>query len=236
VSEPSSVPFPAEAFAELPQDVPGGVQGLVRIVAADLTAVAFFESLVPGADVDALLSVLALTSPALLDRIGDPARVPASDRSYGAGSGWVMPSFARRARPSRFSDGRFGVWYAASDAATATAETLYHQAIRLQETAEPAQTVAMQLLTADVAGFAAVLSGLGPPLGSLVHHPTSYLASQLVGSHLRDRGSDAIVYRSARHKGGTCIGVLRPRVVRRCHRTGLVSYQWDGATLAALRA
>jgi len=42
VSEPSSVPFPAEAFAELPQDVPGGVQGLVRIVAADLTAVAFF--------------------------------------------------------------------------------------------------------------------------------------------------------------------------------------------------
>lgn len=236
MSEPSSAPFLADAFAELPQDVPGGVQGLVRIVAADLTAVTFFESLVPGADVDALLSVLALTSPALLDQIGDPTRVPVSDRSYGAGSGWVMPWFTRRARPSRFSDGRFGVWYAASDAATATAETLYHQAIRLRETDEPAQTVAMQLLTADVAGFAAVLSGLGPPLGTLVHHPTSYFASQLVGSHLRDRGSDAIVYRSVRHEGGACIGVLRPRVVGRCHRTGLVSYLWDGAILAALRA
>lgn len=236
MSEPSSVPFPAEAFADLPQDVPGGVQGVVRIVAADLTAVAFFENLVPGADLDALLSVLALTSPALPDHIGDPTRVPVSDRSYGAGSGWVMPSFTRRARPSRFSDGRFGVWYAASDAPTATAETLYHQAIRLRETAEPAQTVAMQLLTADVAGFAAVLSGLGPPLGSLVHHPTSYLASQLIGSHLRDRGSDAIVYRSVRHEGGACIGALRPRVVRRCHRTGLVSYRWDGVTLERVRA
>jgi hypothetical protein len=236
VSESSSTPFPAEAFADLQHDVPGGVQGLVRIVAADLTAAAFFEGLLPGADVDALLSVLALTSPALLVQIGDPARVPESQRSYGAGSGWVMPSFTRRARPSRFSDGRFGVWYAASDAATATAETLYHQAIRLRETVEPAQTVAMQLLTADVAGFAAVLSGLGPPLGPLVHHPTSYLASQLVGSHLRDRGSDAIVYRSVRHEGGTCIGVLRPRVVRRCRRTGMASYRWDGSALAALRA
>ena len=232
MSEPSSVPFPAEALADLPQDVPGGVRGVVRIVAADLTAAAFFESLVPGADADALLSVLALSSPALLDQVGDPARVPVSDRSYGAGSGWVMPAFTRRARPSRFSDGRFGVWYAASDAATATAETLYHQAIRLRETAEPAQTVAMQLLTADVAGFAAVLSGLGPPLGPLVHHATSYLASQIVGGHLRDRGSDAIVYRSVRRQGGTCIGVLRPRVVGRCQHTGLVSYQWDGATLA----
>ncbi|MGH7629093.1 MAG: RES family NAD+ phosphorylase [Gemmatimonadales bacterium] len=236
MSEPSSAPLPAEAFADLPRDVPGGVRGLVRMVAAALTAVAFFESLAPGADVDALLSVLALTSPALLDQVGAPTGVPVSDRSYGAGSGWVMPSFTRHARPSRFSDGRFGVLYAASDAATATAETLYHQAIRLRETAEPAQTVAVQLLSADVAGFAAVLSGLGPPLGALVHHPTSYLASQLVGKHLRDRGSDAIVYRSVRHEGGACIGVLRPRVVRHCQRTGLVSYQWDGETLTAFRA
>ncbi|MGH7528620.1 MAG: RES family NAD+ phosphorylase [Gemmatimonadales bacterium] len=236
MSEPSSATLPAEAFADLPQDVPGGAQGLVRIVAAGLTAVAFFESLVPGADVAALLSVLALTSPSLLDQISDPTRVPPSDRSYSAGSGWVMPSFTRHARPSRFSDGRFGVWYAASDAATATAETLYHQAIRLGETAEPAQTVAMQLSSADVAGFAAVLSRLGPPLGALVHHPTSYLTSQLVGRQLRERGSDAIVYRSVRHEGGACIGVLRPRVVRHCHRTGLVSYQWDGETLTGLRA
>ncbi len=215
----------------MPQDIAGGSEGVVRIIAASLSAAAFFESLLPGADVDALLSVLALTSPSLLDRIGDLDRVPVSQRSYGPGSGWVMPSFTRRPRSSRFSDGRFGVWYAASDVATATAEVLYHQTIRLLETREPAQTVAMQSLTADIAGFAAMLSGLGPPLGPLIHHPASYLASQIVGRHLRDRGSDAIVYRSVRHQGGTCIGALRPRAVRHCRSTGLVSYRWTGATL-----
>lgn len=232
--EPSSAALSAEALADLPQDAAGGVQGAVRIVAAHLSAVAFFESLVAGADVDALLSVLTLTSPGLLDQIGNPNRVPVADRSYGAGSGWVMPSFTRGARPSRFSDGRFGVWYAGFDAATATAELLYHGTLRLRETAAPAHTVAMQVLSADIAGFAAVLSNLAPPLGPLVHHPTSYLTSQLVGRGLRDRGSDAMVYRSVRHEGGRCVGVLRPRSIRHCVTSGTLRCEWDGTTLTLL--
>lgn len=231
MNAPKSATLPPGAFAGLPEDIPGGARGLVRIIPAELEAVTFFEDLTPGADVDALLSILSLTSAGLLDPIGDPARIPAWDRAYGPGSGWVMPSFSRRGRPSRFSDGRFGVWSAASDVMTAVAETIYH--LRLLETSEPAQAVALQLLRADVGGFAAILSDLAAPLGPAIHNPASYVTSQLVGSQLRDRGSDAIVYRSVRRKSGTCVGVLRPRAVRRCHRTGQISYQWDGARLAA---
>jgi len=72
-----------------------------------------------------------------------------------------------------------------------------------------------------VAGFAAILSQLGPPLGPLVHDPNSYDVSQQVGLYLRSRGSDAIVYRSVRRTNGTCTGLLRPRAVRGCRRAGV---------------
>jgi hypothetical protein len=93
----------------LPEDRAGGRSGVYRIVAADLDAVTF-EQLTPEADVDALLAVLSLTSPTLLDAIGDVSRMPAAHWAEGPGAGWVMPAFTRRARPSRFSDGGFAVW------------------------------------------------------------------------------------------------------------------------------
>jgi hypothetical protein len=221
------------ALAALPGDTAGGQRDVTRIVSAALDAVKFFERLTPGADVDALLAVLSLTSPSLLNEIGDPSRVPMADRSFGPGSGWVMPLFTRRVRPSRFTPGRFGVWYASRELETAIAETMYHTTERLQETDEPAQDVEMQVLTADIGGFAAVLTRLAEPLNSELHHPTSYSTSQLVGSYLRDRGSDAVVYRSVRRNGGFCYGAFRPRSIRNCRRTGLITYSWDGTELKA---
>lgn len=142
-----------------------------------------------------------------------------------------MPTFARPGRPSRFSDGQFGIWYVAWDIDTAIAETVHHNSRRLLETLEPAQDVLLQVLTADVAGFAAPLADLAAPLGPAIHDPASYGDSQLVGRYLRDRGSDAILYQSVRRAGGSCTGILRPRTVRGCRRTGLITYSWDGTTL-----
>jgi hypothetical protein len=220
-------------FTALPDDTPGGRSAVVRIIPRDLDAIAFFERLTPSADIDALVAVLSLTSPSLLAELGDLHQVPPQDRGYGPGSGWVVPVFTQRVRPTRFSDGRFGVWYAASDQPTAIAETLYHQAKRLRETSEPAQDVALQILTADLAGYAAVLTTMSDRLGAVIHDPDGYAVSQAVGQHLRDRRSDAIVYRSVRRSGGICYGALRPSIVRGCRRTGLIRYAWDGRTLTA---
>lgn len=224
---------PAVSLADLPDDIPGGRPGVARIISAELDAIQFFERLTPGADVDALLAILSLTSPALADVVGDPTLVPDGDRAYGPGAGWVMPAFTRRVRPSRFTDGRFGVWYAAWDVETAMAETTYHTAQRLQETGEPAQDVAMQVLTADLAGFAAPLTMAPEPLRSALHDPLSYATSQVAGNYLRDRGTEVIVYESVRRPGSFCAGVLRPRAVGRCQRTGFVTYRWDGTRLVA---
>ena len=225
--------LPASALAVLPPDAAGSRHNVARIIAAELDSVRFFEQLTPGADGDALLAILGLTSPSLAEVVGNPALVPEGDRAYGPGSGWIMPAFTRRVRPSRFTDGRFGVWYVAWDTRTAVAETMYHTSRRLQETHEPAQDVSMQILTADLAGFAAVLARVPEPLWSAIHDPASYLVSQQVGTHVHDRGSEAIVYHSVRRPGGVCVGVLKPRAVRHCRRSGFVTFHWDGSALTA---
>lgn len=222
-----------DTLANLPPDRPGSASAVTRIIAAALNPVAFFEGLTPGADIDALLDILRVTSPSLVELVGDPTLVSDADRVYGPGAGWVMPAFTRRVRESRFTAGRYGVWYAAQEVETAIAETMYHTRLRLLETDEPAQEVAMQVLTADLAGFAAVLTRLDGELDSAVHDPNSYDRSQIVGRALRDRGSEAIVYRSVRRAGGICYGVLKPRSVRNCIRTGYVSYLWNRTSIRA---
>jgi len=224
----------AAEIAALPADRAGSRRAVRRVVAVELSAVTFFEQLIPGADIDALLAVLAITSPEVAEMVGDPSHVPGGAWAIGEGAGWVMPLFTRRTvTPTRFTPGTFGVFYAAWDDATAIAEVAHHTARWLRATAEPPQRVERRMLTADIAGFAAVLTGLPAALRDGVYDPDSYAVSQRVGAHLRTRGSEAIVYRSVRHRGGVCAAVLQPRIVRDCRVIARITYLWDGSTLAA---
>jgi len=147
-----------------------------------------------------------------------------------------MPTFTtRHNRPSRFTDGAFGVWYAAYSVEIAVAETLYHHTIRLRESGEPAQLVQLQLLSADIAGYAAEVWRVSKPLLTAIHDPSSYAVSQTVGTHLRGRETQVIIYRSVRHTlHGGCAAVLQPSTVRNCTWVGDVRYQWDGTELAVV--
>ncbi len=207
-------------------------------MSVNLDAVAFFESYTPGADADALLAVMAIVSPQLLSAVGDPTLVPPGAWAVGRGAGWVMPTFTTRYhRPSRFTDGAFGIWYAAYSVEIAVAETLYHHAIRLRESGEPAQLVHLQLLSADIAGYAAEVWRISKPLLTAIHDPSSYTVSQAVGAHLRDRGTQVIIYRSVRHTThGGCAAVVQPSTVRNCTRVGDVRYQWDGTNIGVVAA
>ncbi len=197
---------------------------------------AFFEDYTPGADADALLAVMAIVSPQLLSAVGDPSLVPPGAWAVGRGAGWVMPTFTtRHHRPSRFTDGAFGIWYAAYSVEIAVAETLYHHTIRLRESGEPAQLVQLQLLSADIAGYAAEVWRVSGPLRTAIHDPSSYTVSQTVGAHLRNRGTQVIIYRSVRHTPhGGCAAVLQPSTVRNCIRVRAVEYQWDGMRLEVI--
>ena len=61
-----------------------------------------------------------------------------------------------------------------------------------------------------------------------VGDPDSYEVSRQVGGDLRARGSSGVAYRSARHPGGHCAGLFKPRAARNCVHAAYLLYAWDG--------
>ena len=226
-------------IAQLPPITPGHQSGVFRVVPGSFTAVSFYERLTPGADLDAHLVVLGILDPEVLRSIGDPSLVPPHQRVYGPGSGWVMPCFTQppqRRGPTRFSDGTYGVFYAAAAMETSIAEVRYHLIRRLQETAAASGVLAYQVLSADLAYFAVDLRALADPIGRQVHDPDDYRVSQQVGALLRDAESDGVVYRSVRDPGGICYAVFQPSAVHGCHPVQRLAYMWDGARITSAQA
>ena len=137
--------------------------------------------------------------------------VPPEERLFGPGSGPIMAAFTHpNPLGSRFSDGSYGVFYAARDKATAVAETRYHQAKFLHATGEGPIQLQMRVYHVDASGELHDLR----PLTSLrpeLYDPDSYSASQAFGRELRAADSVGLVYKSVRHDGGECAAVFKPR-------------------------
>jgi hypothetical protein len=99
-----------------------------RIVASRYPPIHLFERLTPDPAVwDALIALEQLTNPRVRDEVGDITLVPPDERVSGPGASYVMAPFTHiNPTGSRFSDGSFGVYYAASALETAIAETIHH--------------------------------------------------------------------------------------------------------------
>jgi hypothetical protein len=129
---------------------------------------------------------------------------------------------------SRFSDGSYGVFYAAHDRPTAIAETQYHHARFLAATQQPAMQLPMRLYAVRIS---AQLHDLRPDgvVPEAVYDPDSYDASQVLGRQLREAGSAGVVYRSVRQPAGECVGLFKPRGASQCVHAAYLLYVWDGS-------
>lgn len=80
------------------------------------------------------------------DEAGDIALVAPEDRVAGPGSPPVMAAFTHTSPscPSRFSDGSYGVYYAAKRLETAIEETKHHRARLLACTKEDAGEISIR--------------------------------------------------------------------------------------------
>ncbi|MBZ8138590.1 hypothetical protein CLD22_01595 [Rubrivivax gelatinosus] len=191
-------------------------------------SVSLFDRVADAEDFDALYALEALTNDRLREELGQVERVPAAERIFGPGSGPVMAAFTHvNPEGSRFSDGRWGVFYAAHDRATAIAETRYHHARFLAATAQPPMHLPMRLYHVPIDARLHDLrpSGAAP---EAVHDPASYVASRALAAELRAAGSAGVAYRSVRHAGGECVGLFRPRGAGPCLHAAYLLYAWDG--------
>jgi hypothetical protein len=201
-----------------------------RLLPARYPPIQLFERLADPADWEALADIESLTNPRIRDEIGEIHLVPKDERVSGPGAGWVMASFVHVGRPSRFSDGRFGVYSCCPQRDTAIAETAYHMGRFYAATKEPALDVDMRTLAGTVDATFHDLRD-DPVKAAPYLDPDSYQASQALGLRLRTEGSQGIVYPSVRHRGHDCLGALRPRAVSPPKSVGYLRYHWDGARI-----
>ena len=200
-----------------------------RIVSSRFPPVGLFDRIASPADLDALFELEGLTNPRLRQELGELSLVPAARRVSGPGTTPVMAAFTHR-NPggSRFSDGSWGVYYAARERDTAIAETIHHREAFLRSTHEPACVLQMRCYLADVRGrFHDIRGGWAG-----LHDPASYAASQASARRWREAGSDGVVYDSVRRRGGQCVAVFHPDLVSPVRQGPHLHYHWDGSRIA----
>ena len=205
-----------------------------RIIPSRFPSINIFERVASAEDFDALYRLEALTNDRIRDEVGELSLVPPEERLFGPGSGPIMAAFTHpNPLGSRFSDGSYGVFYAARDKATAVAETRYHQAKFLRATGEGPIQLQMRVYHVDASGELHDLR----PLTSLrpeLYDPDSYSASQAFGRELRAADSVGLVYKSVRHDGGECAAVFKPRALANCRHAAQMLYSWDGRSFVGV--
>ncbi|CAM0997058.1 RES domain-containing protein [Rhodanobacter sp. Root179] len=200
-----------------------------RIVPSRFPPVGVYDRIADPADMDAVFAIEALTNPRLREEIDALKLVPKAHRVSGPGSTPVMAAFTHlNPEGSRFSDGTWGVFYAAHSVATAVEETVYHREQFMAATSEPPCEVQMRCYRTSVDSKLHDLRGGWPAEQAA----DSYVASVALARRLRDAGSPGIVFDSARHAGGECIAAFFPDVVAPCVQARHLVYRWDGTRIA----
>ena len=201
-----------------------------RVIASRYPPITLFERLTPDPAVwDALVALEQLTNPRVRDEIGDIALVPPDERVTGPGASTVMASFTHlNPKGSRFSDGSFGVYYAAAALETAIAETVFHFEAFARDSADPPRSEDFRVLTGIVVADFEDVAALPDTERHAILDPDSYAASQAYAKQLRSAGANGVAYSSVRHAGGKCLGAFRPRAVGIPHQDRHLKYRWNG--------
>ena len=199
-----------------------------RLIPSRYPTVGLYDRVADPADLDVVFAIEALTNPRIRDELGQLQLVPPDERVTGAGSTMVMAAFTHlNPEGSRFSDGSYGVYYAAQSLETAVAEVSHHRALFLARTNEPAIDVDLRAITATIHAGLHDLRGLGKR-GAALFDPNDYRAPQTLGRALRAAGSWGVQFPSVRHDGGLCVGVFRPKALRNARSTAHIALRWDG--------
>lgn len=199
-----------------------------RIIPSRFPPINLFERVTDPADLEAVIAGESLTNQRLRDEAGDIRLVPPEDRISGPGASVIMAAFTHlNPEGSRFSDGTFGVFYAANGLETAIAETKHHRERFMRATGERRMELDMRVYLVDLDAALHDLRGRRAAF-PLVYHDDDYAAGQHLAATLRRQGADGIAYDSLRRAGGECAAVFRPRLLANCRQERHLCYVWNG--------
>ncbi len=199
-----------------------------RIIRSVYPPVDLFEDIADPADWELLASAEAKTNPRVRNQVGDLSLVPVPRRVAGPTASLVMGAFTHASpdRPSRFTDGRYGVWYCGDRPEVALAETIFHFEVFMRATGEPAGDADYRELVSGADGTLVDLRN-GAHRDCLA--PDDYRPGQALGRLLRDADADGIVYPSVRWPAGDAAALFWPDLVRLpVAQARHLRYHWNG--------
>jgi len=205
-------------------------RGAVRIIRSIFPPIDLFEDIADPADWPLLIAAEQKTNPRLMETIGNLDLVPADRRVSGPGASWLMAPFTHVSpdRPSRFSDGSFGVLYVGDRFEVALLETIHHHARFMRATAQPpGWTSQFREIVLEVDAELHDIRSLGVEAAPALD-PVDYGASQALGIGLRALGSAGIAYPSVRCPGGECAGLFYPDGASHPVQGRHLDYHWNG--------
>lgn len=212
-------------------------QGAVRIIRSAFPPIDLFEDIADPADWPLLISAEQKSNPRIMATIGNLDLVPVDRRVGGNGASYLMSAFTHVSadRPSRFTDGSYGVLYAAKTFETALFETIHHHARFMGRTAQlPGWTSQFREIILNVSADLHDLRQAEPAIDPVLDRD-SYDASQHLAVGLKARGSNGLVYPSVRHSGGDCVGLFYPDCASGPVQGRHLDYHWDGTRVDLVR-
>ena len=198
-----------------------------RIIHSRFPFIGIFDRIADPNDLEAVLAIEARTNDRILDETGAITLVRPKDRVNGPGATPIMAAFTHTG-PSRFSDGSFGVYYAARHLPTAVSESQFHTERFYRATNEPSADIDMRVYAARIRGSFDDLLTLASRDARL--DPDSYVASQAYARGIYDADElDGAVYQSVRDRQHRpAVACLRPSAIRNCYSHSYLLYRWDG--------
>lgn len=205
-------------------------QTAYRLIPSKYPPRSLFDDVANHEEFEILFAIQELTNPRIRNEVGNLNRVPAQERPYGIrGCNYALGPFVHlNPAGSRFSNGDFGVYYAAEDVQTAIAETRYHQQIYFAGIIGlKFDRLTMRCLKTQ---FSANLRDIrGDNFKDHEwYNKDDYAVAQQFGGRVKINGDVGIVYTSVRIDNKTCYALFSPNVIKDVIQTSHYEYIWDG--------
>lgn len=198
-----------------------------RLIPSKFPPISLFDWAESKEELEQIAVLEGLTNERMHAKYGKINLVDKEDWMSGAGSTPIMAAFTHIGFESRFSDGSFGIYYAASSLETAIKETSFHRERFYSASNEKPCSISMR----------EYIGQIKKPLIDIRHKnygmlldpdPACYAQSQAFGKKIHEEKHWGLLYPSVRSGNGLCMAILRPPALaipmQGCH----LRYIWDG--------
>ena len=205
-------------------------QTAYRLIPSKYPPRSLFDDVANHDEFEVLFAIQELTNPRIRNELGNLNRVPPQERPYGIrGCNYALGPFVHlNPTGSRFSNGDFGVYYAADDVQTAIAETRHHQQHYFSGVfGLKFDRLTMRCLKTQFSASLRDIRGEEFKIQDW-YDKDNYVAAQQLGASLKKNHDAGIVYSSVRVDDKTCYALFSPNMINDIIQTAHYEYIWDG--------